>query len=95
MYNKFCEDCPAKVAARQVDKVARESAEKIRQRNAREIIEADSEDFWSWWVNNPIQRREGKEPLPQGKPAKNKSSSKNRRGKQPRKKTPVSMWEGI
>lgn len=85
----------AKIAEESVAEEAQKSAEKIKKRN---IMEADSEEFWNWWRRNPIQRPTHNEPLPPtgAVDVKGGSRSKSKRKKTPKKNNVyVSPWTGI
>lgn len=78
----------AETAKKSVDKAARESAEKIIKRNlAKELIKAESDEFWHWWGKTTPPDNQEKEPLPPGDPKKGSGSKNKGRKKKPKRKS--------
>ncbi|MEG6521117.1 hypothetical protein [Desulfotomaculum sp. 1211_IL3151] len=88
----------AKIAEKQVTKAARESAEKVRERNEKgmvPLLHADSASFWAWWGRTSPPNNHIKEVLPPGPPTM-KGGSKNRNKKSPKgNKAYVDPWKAI
>ena len=88
----------AQMAEKQVTKVARVSAEKIKARNEKEmvpLVHADSASFWAWWGRTSPPNNHIKEVLPPGPPTM-KGGSKSKRKKSPKgNKAYMDPWEAI
>lgn len=78
-------------AKRSVNRVARESAERVAERNKQEDP-WEGDGFWGWWARTSPPDRKVKEVLPPGEPCFKGGSKKGRRRKDQLKALRKDVW---